>query len=81
MKFLLTSVSIALTLSACAPAVYKKAGATEEDFQREKYSCQRDANSVQPTLGMFQDPMLTMMERADFYKQCMAAHGWTRSNK
>lgn len=76
MKFLLTSIAIALTLPACAPAAYRKAGATEEDFQRDKYSCQRDANSVQPTLGMFQDPMLTMMERGEVYKQCMTIKGW-----
>lgn len=57
-----------LLLSACSPT-FAKPGATEQDWTKDSYECERDLRSAMPNGGA---PWI----RADFYERCLAARGW-----
>lgn len=57
----------AMQLSGCA-MTWDKAGATQQDFQRDRYECDRDA--AQSHREGFGALALKI--------ECLEAHGWTR---
>ncbi len=70
-KFLL--LGVAGLLSACAPPVFNKPGATQQDFATDKYSCERDSRQS----GGFSGGIAGAIEIQQYFNRCMAAHGWT----
>lgn len=66
-KALALAVLAALQLAGCQ-TTWDKAGATQQDFMRDRYECDRDA--AQSNLEGFAALALKY--------ECMEAHGWMR---
>lgn len=68
------TVGVALGLSACAtPMVWDKGGATQQDYNKDSYECEKDARQS----GYFGGGIVGAINMQEFFKQCMVAHGWT----
>ena len=74
MKKLLVVASVAL--GACAPTIWDKPGASQADFNRDSYACQRDAIS----LGGVAYGYGVVQRHPDLgvYRMCMTAAGYSR---
>lgn len=88
---------ISLTLAGCSPTVWHKDGATEADFNRDVYECQRDVYAVSgpryrpidaapnPNTNGLQglgDQLGRMGFEQGIFEQCMRAKGYdTRKAK
>ena len=69
-------VAVLILAAGCAEQLYwKKAGATEADFQRDSYECKKDAyatgGAVYVGYGVTQ-----RTPNSGMYSQCMVAHGY-----
>src|SRR2546428_9726001 len=73
MKRLVELSVMLLGLSACAPMVWDKRGATQQDYNKDSYECEKDARQS----GCFGGGVVGSMNMKAFFKQCMVAHGWT----
>jgi hypothetical protein len=62
-----------LLLSACAPMIWDKEGATQQDYNQDHYACEKDARQS----GYFGTGIAGAINMRDFFKECMVAHGWT----
>jgi aspartyl protease family protein len=60
------------SLTACAPKVWIKPGASQQDFTTDRYSCERDARQS----GYFGTGIVGAINMQNFYESCMNAHGW-----
>ena len=68
----LTLFAAAVTLAACAQdVVWKKPGASDEDFKRDSEGCRSQAYAAQ---GMTSDPQRALI----VYQSCMESKGWRR---
>jgi len=74
MRKRLVVVVVGTTLSACAPAIWDKPGATEADFKADHYNCEKDARQS----GYFGGGVIGAINMHNFFEQCMVAHGWTK---
>jgi len=64
----------ATVLAGCAgPMVWDKSGATQSDYSQDSYQCEKDARQS----GYFGGGIAGAINLRDFFKRCMAAHGWT----
>lgn len=64
--------AMALLLAGCAQIVWDKTGATQADFNRESYMCERDARQS----GYFGGGLIGALNMAEFAQRCMVAQGW-----
>lgn len=62
-----------VTLTGCAQIVWNKPGATQQDFQRDSYQCERDARQS----GYFGGGLAGAINFREFQQRCMMAAGWT----
>lgn len=61
-------------LYGCAgPTIWRKAGATQQDYNVDSYGCERDARQS----GYFGGGLAGALNMRDFFNRCMVAHGWT----
>jgi hypothetical protein len=60
-------------VSGCAPMVWDKPGATQADYNTDSYDCEKDARQS----GYFGTGIIGGLNMRDFFKRCMAAHGYT----
>ena len=67
----LASLLFIAGLSGCAPTIWDKPGATQVDFSRESYECERDVRQSRTGSGL-----LGALDARGFYNRCMAAHGY-----
>jgi hypothetical protein len=77
---LLNIAAVAVTmfiLSGCAQTIWDKAGATQQDFARDSYECERDMRQG----GHYGGGLLGAMNAQDFQGRCMVARGWTARTK
>lgn len=77
----LAAVLLALSACACAsPTVWDKAGATQADFNRDSYDCQKDAyasgGAAYVGWGVTQ-----RTPNVGMYNSCMVAHGYSARQK
>jgi hypothetical protein len=72
-KITISGVAVFAMLSGCAPALWDKPGATQQDFAADRYGCERDARQS----NYFGGGIIGAINMHDFYKECMVAHGWT----
>jgi hypothetical protein len=72
-KMRLQIAALCLVVQGCAPMVWDKAGATEQDFKRDSYGCERDVRQS----GYYGQGLGAQLEMQAFYKRCMEANGWT----
>lgn len=66
-------VLAASLLGGCADDVYYKEGATQADFQRDSYECERDARMSAASFG---GGIAGAMEARNFYRRCMGVRGY-----
>jgi len=76
MNKLITPLLLCLSVTACAPTIYNKAGGTQEEFMRTKMKCQLDTMRSNPYAGYGLDPIVIEMQKADMFKMCMQIEGW-----
>jgi hypothetical protein len=71
------AITLAALLGACAgPApVWRKEGASTQDFQADKYACLKDATALGGAAYIGFGVTKRMPDWA-LYHDCMAAHGW-----
>lgn len=62
-----------LTISGCAPMMWDKPGASQQDFAADQYSCEKDARQS----AYFGGGIIGAINMRNFYKECMVAHGYT----
>lgn len=60
-------------LTACAPAVWEKRGATQQDFNVDSYACEKDTRQS----GYYGGGIAGAVNMQGFYSKCMVAHGWS----
>jgi hypothetical protein len=65
----ITTVLLLLVLVGCARSVYVQPGKTAEDYQRDRYECDKAAAAAQSTTG---DKGI---------KECLEGKGWIRQRK
>jgi hypothetical protein len=75
------ATTLLLLVGACAsPTIWDKAGATQADFNKDSYECQKDAyatgGAVYVGYGVTQRTVNRPM-----YDNCMVAHGYTARPK
>ena len=68
----LAAMALAL-LFGCAESYWDKYGATEQDFNRDSYECERDARQS----GYYGTGLAGSLNMQNFYGRCMVARGWT----
>lgn len=91
MKFkLILCLLVSVLLGSCAtqPLQFYKAGATPQDFERDRYECNRDVRMTHqvPPYPMFPSPVnvagyagaMSAYEEdsLEMYQRCMMARGW-----
>ena len=72
MKHLAVAAAITLGVAGCAKDVWVKPGATQADFNVDRYACERDARQS----GYFGTGLVGALNMKGFYERCMVAHGW-----
>lgn len=68
---------MALGLSACAPTVWVKDGATQQDYNKKSYECEKDSRQS----GYFGGGIAGSTNMQSFFNKCMVAHGWTQQEQ
>lgn len=63
-----------LILSSCAPPVWTKPGASQQDYATDSYQCEKDARQS----GYFGGGIVGAANMVDFQQRCMVAHGWRK---
>jgi hypothetical protein len=75
MRFLKLIV-LAIGLAACAqPSAWYKNGATQADFNRDAFDCEKTTRQVAYSFG---GGLGGAMEADDFASRCMVARGWVK---
>lgn len=77
MKRIIAFALCSLTLSACASYIWNKVGASQQDFQRDSYECEKDMRQS-GYYGRGLIGALTGTTPQAFEERCMAAKGWTK---
>jgi hypothetical protein len=73
-RFTVTLALGALLLAGCAQFVWVKSGASQQDFQRDAYECERDMRQS----GYFGRGLSAAIESMSFQQRCMVARGWSK---
>jgi hypothetical protein len=67
------ALSAVMFLAGCGPTIWVKTGATQQDFDRESYGCEKDARQS----GYFGGGLVGQINLQEFINRCMVAHGWS----
>jgi hypothetical protein len=68
------TLAFGLLLAGCARFIWVKAGASQQDFQRDAYECERDMRQS----GYFGSGILGGIEAQNFQERCMVARDWSK---
>jgi clan AA aspartic protease (TIGR02281 family) len=71
-KHLAAAAAIALCVAGCSRNVWVKPGATQADFNVDRYGCEKDARQS----GYFGTGLVGALNMKGFYERCMVAQGW-----
>jgi hypothetical protein len=64
-----------LLVSGCAPQmVWDKPGATQADYNRDSYACEKDMRQS----GYYGSGLVGALNAQSFFNECMTAAGYTR---
>lgn len=63
---------IVFVVCSCAPTVFYKDGATQADFKRDSYGCEKDARQS----GYYGQGLAGAINMKQFYRRCMEACGY-----
>lgn len=75
-RILVVAVGV-LCLSGCGPTIWDKPGATQADFNKDSYECERDMRQS----GYYGGGLVGAANAQNFYNRCMVAHGYTARPK
>ena len=75
MKMAALAATMALALGACAAPVWYKDGATQSEFDRARYECERDTRQV---AGSFSYGLAGAWQAREFAERCMGAKGFAK---
>ncbi len=64
---------LAFILAGCAPMIWDKSGATQDDYNRDSSECERDARQN----GYYGNELFGTMNMMEFLKRCMVSKGYT----
>jgi hypothetical protein len=67
------TVVVGLLPGACAPMIWDKSGATQDDYNKDSYECEKDA----PQSGYFGSGIVGGLNMRHFFQEWMVAHGYT----
>ena len=70
MRWVIVAIGIATT--GCAPMVWDRPEATQADFNRDSYGCERDARQS----GYYGDGLTGAVNMQSFFERCMGAQGY-----
>jgi hypothetical protein len=68
------TLAFGLLLVGCARFIWVKPGASQQDFQRDAYECERDMRQS----GYFGSGVAAAIESQNFQERCMVARGWSK---
>ncbi len=73
----LASAAIVFGLCGCAPQpmIWVKPGASQQDYNKDSYDCERDLRQS----GYYGDGLAGAINMRGFFERCMIAHGWSQS--
>ena len=74
MRDYLLLACLVFALAGCARTMWAKDGATQADFSRDAYECERDMRQS----GYFGGGLMGLANRQDFFERCMVAHGYEK---
>jgi len=64
---------LAFILAGCAPMIWDKSGATQDDYNRDSSECEKDARQN----GYYGNELFGTMNMMEFLKSCMVSKGYT----
>ena len=68
-----TIIGLSIMLVGCAkPTIWDKPGATQDDFNKDAYACEKDARQS----GYFGTGIVGAMNLKTCYDQCMVSKGY-----
>ncbi len=73
MKLALVIIA-AFALAGCARMLWYKEGATQADFRKDTYECEKDARQS----GYFGTGFAAQLNMKDFQERCMMARGYEK---
>jgi hypothetical protein len=69
---------LVIALSGCAtPMIWDKDGATQADYNKDSYQCEKDARQS----GYYGGGLAGAIAMRDFFQRCMVAAGYTLRRK
>ena len=72
MKSWIIGIGCVVGVAGCAPKVWVKPGATDQDFASDSYICEKDARQS----GYFGTGVVGAVNMDSFMSRCMVAHGY-----
>jgi hypothetical protein len=64
-----------IALAGCAPRAWTRGGATQADYNKDSYSCERDVQQAEHLGGGISGAF----NARDMYARCMQAAGWAEA--
>jgi len=64
---------LAFILAGCAPMIWDKSGATQDEFNKDSSECEEEARKN----GYYGNEFFGTMNRKEFLKICMTSKGYT----
>lgn len=65
-------LALGVSLAGCAQVVWDKPGATQQDFAKDSYECERDMRQG----GYYGGGIIGAINAQEFEGRCMNARGW-----
>ena len=75
MRRIILAVLIAVTLGGCAQYMWVKNGATDAEFRKDRYECERDMRQS----GYYGGGLYGALNMMEFGEQCMRARGYQKT--
>jgi hypothetical protein len=64
---------LAFILAGCAPMIWDKSGATQDEFNWDSSECEKDARQN----GYYGNELFGTMNKKEFLERCMTSKGYT----
>jgi hypothetical protein len=71
-RYLICALALTVFLAGCADTVWVKPSATDDDFKKADYECDKDTRQS----GDFGEGIMGALRMKEFYQKCMISKGW-----
>ena len=72
-KNLICVITLIILLVGCAPMIWNKSGATQDNYNRDSHECEKDAGQSEYN----GDRLAGKINMREFFKRCMVSTGYT----